>query len=664
MKRAMRCSWLWLVIMGCGGEEGWTHPDAILGNDDGVQVEEVQMRMAPLSRQFVDYLAAPRGTQRMVSHLGLGRVPEPIDFSHLGLSPTVQQRAALPASYDLRSLGRVTDVRNQLDCGTCWSFSAYGSLESSLRGASETWDFSENHLKNAHGFDLGPCDGGHALMAAAYLTRGTGPVTEAADPYKPNDGASPQGLTAQKRIREVLFLASRTGAADNARTKQAVMEHGGVYVDVYWDATRYSASTASLYVSSWAIPNHAVVIVGWDDNWSAQKFSPQAPGAGAFLARNSWGTSFGLGGYFYISYHDAVLGRESPSAQDASATLRVFADAVTPGPYQRVYQYDPYGLVDSLGAGSETAWYANVFAASARGALAEVSTYSMANGAEYEISVYDSVVSSPITSTLLGRLSGTFPLAGYHTVSMRSAGIMLTQGRKFSIVVKLRTPSYLYPIPIEFKSVGYASLATASPGQSYISVNGSTFYDLTNPHYVPGCSTCNVCVKAVVDESCDDGNPCTIESGDPGSCLHTPAANTTVCRPSAGPCDLAETCRSGVCPADSLASSTTTCRAAAGECDAAELCSGDSAECPSEAWRVDGSSCAAGEGKCQQGACESGGTKIKGDVDVASGSDSIDGGSSCASAGPGNNTPGPVLLLLVTLLVRRRRSRSVCAASA
>jgi C1A family cysteine protease len=42
-------------------------------------------------------------------------------------------------------------------------------------------DFSENNLKNYHGFDPGPCDGGNAYMSDAYLTRFSGPVAESAD---------------------------------------------------------------------------------------------------------------------------------------------------------------------------------------------------------------------------------------------------------------------------------------------------------------------------------------------------------------------------------------------------------------------------------------------------------------------------------------------------
>jgi hypothetical protein len=74
----------------------------------------------------------------------------------------------------------------------------------------------------------------------------------------------------------------------------------------------------------------------------------------------------------------------------------------------------------------------------------------------------------------------------------------------------------------------------------------------------------------------------------------------TVCRPSAGVCDVAETCNGSgsVCPADTFVPSTTVCRAAAGVCDVAESCTGSSAACPADAVRAAGTVCRAAAGVC------------------------------------------------------------------
>ncbi len=78
-----------------------------------------------------------------------------------------------PATYDLRNVGGtsyVTPVKNQGQCGSCWTFATMASLESSILmdgGASR--DLSENNLKNYHGFDAGPCAGGNVWMSQAYF---------------------------------------------------------------------------------------------------------------------------------------------------------------------------------------------------------------------------------------------------------------------------------------------------------------------------------------------------------------------------------------------------------------------------------------------------------------------------------------------------------------
>ncbi len=67
-----------------------------------------------------------------------------------------------------------------------------------------------------------------------------------------------------------------------------------------------------------------------------------------------------------------------------------------------------------------------------------------------------------------------------------------------------------------------------------------------------------------------------------GACTFEPS--TTLCRPDAGLCDVAERCSgsSSTCPADNLVAGNTPCRPSAGVCDPAEVCSGSSAVCPAD----------------------------------------------------------------------------------
>ena len=111
-----------------------------------------------------------------------------------------------------------------------------------------------------------------------------------------------------------------------------------------------------------------------------------------------------------------------------------------------------------------------------------------------------------------------------------------------------------------------------------------------------------VCVGTPL--SCDDGNPCTVDSCTPGTgCSNVPGNAGATCRAAAGDCDLAETCTgtSAVCPADAVRPSGDTCRPSAGACDVAESCDGSSVTCPADVFASVATSCT---GTSSGGACD------------------------------------------------------------
>ncbi|MCX6376251.1 MAG: lectin like domain-containing protein, partial [Armatimonadetes bacterium] len=415
------------------------------------------LQFAPLNPAFVKYQqdvqAGRVQTQTKDGH-SLGYVPPPVDLSHLAGVQLSRKPALLsfPYRYDLRTLGKLTAVRDQGSCGSCWAFAAYGSLESYLK-PTETWDFSENNLKNLHGFDISCCNGGNAFMATAYLARWAGPVNESDDPYKAWSCVSPSGLTVQKHVQEVIFIPGRSGPG-NDNIKWAVMNYGAVDTAMWWDDDYYRATWASYFYPYEGWGNHYVCIVGWDDNYDKNRFyydGFNAPaGNGAFICRNSFGESWGESGYFYVSYYDAQVGKENA----------VFTCDPTSN-YRRVYQYDPLGWVTSVGfcdSPGETAWCANIFTSVSNESLLAVSTYAGSPDTAYELSVYtdptadprfpyDNIRISPTTGTLAASRTGTMPYMGYVTIPLY-APVALTAGHKFSVVFKFTTPGVL-PVPIE-----------------------------------------------------------------------------------------------------------------------------------------------------------------------------------------------------------------------
>ena len=438
--------------------------------------------LAPLNPEFVQYMqqkaeGLPPLTSTPGGH-GLGYIPSPVDWSHLKAQRSLLGASMLqtfPASYDLRTLNKLTPVRDQGLCGDCWAFGTFGSLESALMPG-ESDDFSENNLKNLSGFDYSPCSGGTYDMSTAYLTRWGGPVSEAADPYNTLDyNTSPSGLAPVKHVQDVVILPARTGPADNNIIKNAVMTWGAVGVSMYYGDSSYSSIAHSYYYNGAVSANHAVDIVGWDDNYLAANFSTPPPGNGAFIVRNSWGTSWGDNGYFYVSYYDTVFAMsENYVFDDGEATLN----------YSRIYQYDPLGATTYYGYYSNTAWFKNVFTAASSENLTAVGFYAPAINTTYDIYVF------PDNATLALHQQGTLTNAGYYTIAL-SSPVPLTSGVNFSIEIKLATPGYNYPVAIEYPFSSYSSSATASPGQSYISPDGTTWTDMTAIY-----PNTNVCLKA------------------------------------------------------------------------------------------------------------------------------------------------------------------------
>lgn len=453
---------------------------------------------APLNPDFVDYLekqAEDRsaGEQYLTSEgHALGCIPSPFDRSHLK-APALEGHfpQGFPDSYDLRKTGKLTPVRNQGQCGCCWSFAVLASLESYLMPG-EAWDFSENNLKNTHGFSREHCGGGNENIATAYMARWSGPVREADDPYNPDSGISPAGpMPLQKQITEVIYLPDRPANQNPGWLKQAIMEGGAMYTTMHWDSIAWNSTACSYYYSGSSKLNHAVAIVGWDDGYSKINFNIPPPHDGAFIVRNSWGAAWGEEGYCYVSYDDTVF---------AHSGNTLFHGARMPTFYSRIYQYDPLGKTSGYGDNSPTCWGANIFKAVSSESLVAVGLYALDNDTSYTIIIRTGVAASDPGSGVM-KLSdtGTLTRAGYHTVNL-SSPVTLQQGQRFSVIVEFTTPDYGYPLPIEMPVRDYAS-PTAKLGQSFYSFNGITWGDLAKLS-----DNTNACIKAFTVPPLDPGD--------------------------------------------------------------------------------------------------------------------------------------------------------------
>ena len=377
----------------------------------------------------------------------------------------------LPSAYDLRDDGLVTPIRDQGGSGSCWAFSTIAAIESYLlKYENISYDFSENNMKNLMGiYGLNGtdwADGGNYYMSLAYLLRWSGPVNEIDDPFSDWDTSSPTKLNLTKHIQDVLFIPVRLSYRDLDQIKYAILTYGALYTTMQADDSfQYEPDYYHDIIEN---ANHAVTLVGWDDNYSADNFAVRPPGDGAFIIKNSWGTDHGYDGYWYISYYDKAFAGFGLETLSAMAIVNV-ENATN---YKNIYQYDILGnTFESLGFNSNTAWLANQFLAKNNNPLTAFGLYTYGDS-EYLVNITVNGISKCIQE---GFVKG----AGYHTIKLDEY-VELAKNDIFKIAVKLTTPDSFYPIAIESKRESYSSGASANPNESFISIDGINWIDLVD----------------------------------------------------------------------------------------------------------------------------------------------------------------------------------------
>lgn len=374
----------------------------------------------------------------------------------------------LPARYNLAENGFVTDIKNQQDSGNCWAFAALASLETCvLKASNKTFNFSVENMKNliemysAYGWKRETNEGGYNGMPMGYLASWLGPVNATLDPFDDKGTLSPL-LDSEMHIQNIYVLPARTSYTDNDAIKEAILKYGGLYASYYHSAGYLNSKTNAYYDPYTGNGNHAITVVGWDDNYSKNNFYTAPAGDGAFIVKNSWGSSWGDNGYFYISYYDRVLFAVN---KDNQAFTYILNDTVR---YTKNYQYDVAGMTDYLITGKKTVWYQNIYNATGNEAIAAVSTF-FNTTVDYEISIY---VNDVLQLTQNGRHEGS----GYYTIPLKEY-VPVTVGDIFKIVVKLANPQNGYAaVPIS------EQLSTTrcyyAPGVSYFSNDGKKWTDL------------------------------------------------------------------------------------------------------------------------------------------------------------------------------------------
>ena len=387
--------------------------------------------------------------------------------------------ALVPAYFDLREKGRVSQIRNQGTYGTCWAFAATSALESSLL-PEEKYLFSVDNMSMSNSFHANQYDGGEYTMGMAYLAAWQGPVLEKDDPY--GDGVSDDTLKAVKHVQEMQIIDGK----DYEGIKEAVFKYGGVESSLY--STIRSSQDSSVYYnrenSAYCYigtekPNHDVVIIGWDDNYPSSNFNTQLEGDGAFICQNSWGSDFGEDGIFYVSYYDTNIGTHNV----------VYTRVDDTDNYDHIYQSDLCGWVGNMGYDNEQIYGANVFQAKGNEKLSAASFYATGANTEYELYVVHDFKNEKSFANREKLASGVVKKAGYYTVDFDEQ--QLKAGEKYAIVLYVKTPGSKHPLAIEYDT-GESILqgVDLDDGEGYISLNGKKFVNVKEKR------ECNLCIKA------------------------------------------------------------------------------------------------------------------------------------------------------------------------
>ena len=352
----------------------------------------------------------------------------------------------LPSKFSLIDGNYVSSVKDQQSGGNCWAFAAMAVIESAiLKINGDNLDLSEENMKNLmawysdYGWDIDVNNGGYDYMTWGYLTSWLGPVLESEDLTDDKSALSPI-LNSFLHVQNILFL-KRDNYTDNDAIKRALMQYGAVATGIAY----YSAyiNSNSYYCYSTMPCNHAVTIVGWDDNYSKSNFKwAGSIGDGAWIVKNSWGSNWGDNGYFYVSYYDMNFAR--PGDSEASYAI-IFNDSIK---YDKNYQYDIQGMTDYFLNSTSYVWYKNVFKATDDEYLAGVSTY-FEKVTNWTVYIY---VNNELMHIKTGKSN-----PGYYTIDLDQL-IPLKSGDDFEVVFNINVDGEAaFPISeiIRFNKISY-----------------------------------------------------------------------------------------------------------------------------------------------------------------------------------------------------------------
>lgn len=432
-----------------------------------------------------------------------------------------------PVYYSSDDLGYIIPAESQGESNSCWAFSSLGVLSAyAVKNGLHSYenaDFSEAHLAwftgNSRSYDESDSlygdgissekayeDTVEFLMPTFALAKGSGIAFEKDYPFYSDNSMMGRYEETERYNHSAGWLSESVLLNNSDDIKKAVIKNGAVQIGIYYnpdklnDTTKYIVEnnnptltgSCAYYNNKSEGYGHAVVIVGWNDNYPKENFKENCrpQNNGAWLCKNSWGTLWGEKGLFWISYENADL-------INPMTLACVSADA-----YDNVYQYDGFGFNRCITAKQfSSSSVANAFISNQTEVIEAVGfyTYQQAlypedeTAVDIEISIYKNVkkdYTNPTQGELAIKCRTTVDYSGYHTLKLPNS-VPLTCGETYSVVISMSSRKNTPVILLEgneTKELKYH----ANEGESFISLSGksSDFFDSANKYGG------NVCVKA------------------------------------------------------------------------------------------------------------------------------------------------------------------------
>ncbi len=405
----------------------------------------------------------------------------------------------LPTKYNTGDYSYAPIVKSQGNTGLCWAFATATNMETLLgKIYNINYELSPKHIEyvstrtfsnnkiNEYGYNRTLNSGGNYFMAASYLANGLGPILEEEMPFSEDVSTIDiSEIQNKNKILDVNNVVLETGVVGKGcsqkeinKLKQYVYDYGSAAINIYmtYHESYFNAKNYALYYDGKASINHAVTIVGWDDNYSKDNFGNVKPSSnGAWIIQNSYGDDWGNNGYFYLSYEDSHV-----------CDIFMVATEVDDEIEDNAYIYDKLGYITYYGFGDgnsnfTTAYAMNVFEKKkgVSETLEEV-TFGTSGTGSYKLYLYEGNGENVEVSNMKYIGSGDIDYAGYITHKFDEPLLLGDDIDKFSIVVYYNMDTSTVPVTLSDSSAVKYKYITLERYQSYVSVDGVEWNDLYN----------------------------------------------------------------------------------------------------------------------------------------------------------------------------------------